>query len=207
MHPGATNPTAPHVQLTSGLHSDGFINALAAISYANICRIFAMSLQMKYWASTRMTPTWVVGSDHAGVAISHAVAEVFGCRHDFTRKDPATKGQVWERFVIGPSEVVLQVEDLMTTRGTTLAVRAGIRAAHPVYPIRFAPLVLTVVHRSAETEIEGDPIFWLVHYDIHTYEPPSCPLCSAGSPVFRPKQADHWAELQATGKTEFDFAA
>lgn len=80
----------------------------------------------------------------------------------------------------------------MTTASTLLAVRKGIRDAHPDYPINFAtPVVL--VHRSDVYEIEGQKIVYLVHCDIQKWKPEDCPLCKAGSQRLKPKH--HWAEL------------
>ena len=112
-------------------------------------------------------------------------------QHDFTEKGP-NKEQIWQRFVIEPEETVLQVEDLVTTTGTLQAVRDGIRKGNP-HPVKFAPVVMTLVHRSNVHEFQGTPILYFAHYDINTWDPDECPFCKAGSLRLRPKQ--HWAEL------------
>ena len=137
--------------------------------------------------------TVIIGSDHAGADFSHDVARWFGAKHDFTEKSgPDGKQQVWKRFAIHEGESVLQVEELMTTAGTLMAVRDGIRKGNPS-PVTFAPVVGVLVHRSDVYEIEGAPVVYLAHYDISVWDPKDCPLCAAGSKRLRPKQ--HWAEL------------
>jgi hypothetical protein len=83
----------------------------------------------------------------------------------------------------------------MTTAGTLMAVREGIRRGNPS-PVKFASVVGVLVHRSDVYEIEGAPVVYLAHYDIKVWDPSDCPLCAAGSKRFRPKQ--NWAKL--TGK-------
>lgn len=197
------DPKDPHVELTSGKCSNGFVDVLCALRYTNVCEICGHQLVKKIEAT--LWPDegdgdydgiidWAIGSDHAGAAISHSVATFLGVQHDFTEKGP-NKTQVWKRFPIQPGEAVLQVEDLMTTALTMLAVRQGIREGS-VYSVDFAPVVATLVHRSKVYEIEESPVIYLVHYDIDDWEPADCPLCKAGSERLRPKQ--NWDML--TGK-------
>ena len=195
LHPG--DPKAPHAELTSGKCSNGFVDVLRVIRYTNLCQIFGLMMVrqlIKHVGHNNFRYSWVIGSDHAGATISYAVASWLGFQHDFTEKGP-DKTQVWKRFVIQPDEVVLQVEELITTTGTLKAVRDGINAGNPT-PVKFAPVVMTLVHRSDQYEFEGSPILYLAHFDIQTWEPKDCPLCAAGSERIRPKQ--NWAKL--TGK-------
>jgi orotate phosphoribosyltransferase len=188
---------APHAELTSGKCSNGFVDALRVLRYTNLCQLFGLMMVRKlihHIGHNDFRYSWVIGSDHAGATISYAVASSLGVQHDFTEKGP-DKTQVWKRFVIQPDEVVLQVEELITTTGTLKAVRDAINTGNPT-PVRFAPAVMTLVHRSSQYEFEGGPILYLAHFDIQTWEPQSCPLCAAGSERIRPKQ--NWAKL--TGK-------
>ena len=181
----------PHAELTSGKCSNGFVDVLRVLQYPNLCELLACQLVMKLEATYRGPIHWAVGSDHAGATISYAVANWLLAKHAFTEKG-LDKTQLWKRFVIEPEEVVLQVEDLVTTLGTLRAVREGIRQGNP-HPVTFAPVVLTLVHRSDVYEFEGAPIVYLAHYDIQTRSPEECPLCKAGSVRLRPKE--NWAKL------------
>lgn len=187
------DPKDPHALLTSGKHSDGFVNTLEALSHTVYCSLFADLMLGELVSVCNGWPeaSWVVGSDHAAAAISHAVATALRARHDFCEKGP-DKTQVWGRFVIKPEEPTLIVEDLVTTAGTVRAVRDGILAGNPS-PVTFVPFVLVVVNRSDLEEIDDWPIVPLVHYNIKTWESDQCPLCAAGSTALRPKQ--NWTEL------------
>jgi len=191
LHSG--NPSDPHAELTSGKCSNGFVDVLRLLRFTNICEMASEALVkvIEHHPLFREGIDWVVGSDHAGAAFSHSMATWWGGQHDFTSKGP-DKTQIWNRFVIQPDEIVLQVEELVTTTGTLQAVREGICAGNPT-PVKFAPLVATLVHRSSVYEFEGAPIVYFVHYDIEVWEPDQCPLCKEGSKRLRPKQ--NWREL------------
>jgi len=184
------DPRKPHALLTSGKHSDGFVDVLRALKYTPICDLMGALLMQKVTEHHHKI-NWVVGSDHAGAVLSYSVALHLAAKHDFTEKGP-DKAQVWKRFSILPDESVLQVEELITTTGTLQAVREGIRQAHP-YPINFAPVVATLIHRSDQYEFQGSPIIYLRHLDIKTWEADKCPLCAQGSVAIRPKE--NWALL------------
>jgi len=200
LHSG--DPKAPHAELTSGKCSDGFVDTLRALRFPNLCDILAYHLarviddkidELDLASSEVGNPTigWVVGSDHAGAVFSQNVARWVGAEHDFTEKGPDGT-QVWKRFTIPENRNVLQVEELMTTAKTLNAVRAGIRKGNS-NPVTFLPMVATLVHRSDVYEIEGAPVVYLVHYDIHVWEPSECPLCAGGSERIKPKA--NWARL------------
>lgn len=196
LHDG--DPSKPHAKLTSGKCSNGFINTLQVLSYTNLCQIMAGQIFRELRERHDGAIDWVVGSDHASATLSYQLAALLGCRHDFTEKevDRATgeKTQVWKRFQIKPGEVVLQVEELVTTAKTLLQVREALRAGNDE-PVDFAPLALTLVHRSECVEIEGDPIRYGGHWDIHTWDQSECPLCKEGSKPLKPKH--NWVELTA----------
>lgn len=195
------DPKAPHAELTSGKCSDGFVNVLAVLQYATLCEIMAAQiadrvLDLSYMGVGQIIPDWVIGSDHAGATLSFEVARQLAVRHDFTEKGEG-KSQIWKRFEIGPQELVLQVEELVTTSLTLNEVRKGIRAGNP-NGVKFMPYVMTLVHRSSSTHFEGGDIHYVRHYDINTWDPAECPLCAQGSKRLKPKA--NWAELTADYK-------
>ncbi len=195
LHSG--DPKAPHAELTSGRCSNGFVDVLRVLRYSNLCEIMAGQLVRQLRKHYDGNVDWVIGSDHAGATLSFAVAAQLKAQHDFTEKGEG-KTQTWKRFAIQPSEIVLQVEDLITTTGTLQAVREGVRSGNP-NPMSFAPLSLTLVHRSPTYEFEGAPIVYVAHYDIESWDPKDCPLCAGGSERLRPKQ--NWARLVAAMRT------
>lgn len=193
MHDG--NPSRPHAELTTGKCSDGFVDTLRALRFSNICYAAAQALAKNIQDAYDGPVDWVIGSDHAGAVFSQNVAIWLHAQHDFTEKGPE-KAQDWKRFKIKEGEVVLQVEELMTTSDTFTRVRNGIRAGNGS-PVTFAPVAGVLIHRSSVWQIEETKVVPFAHYDITVWDGPEvCPLCAKGSKRLRPKQ--NWAEL--TGK-------
>ncbi len=177
LHSG--DPKAPHVELTAGNHSDGFIDTLRALRFSNICYAAAQALATKIRDEYKGPIDWVIGSDHEGAVFSQNVALWLHAQHDFTEKGP-DKSQTWKRFQIKEGEVVLQVEELMTTAATFNEVRKGVREGNEM-PVIFAPVAGVLVHRSDVWQIEDTKIIPFVHYDIKVWSPTECPLCKCGS--------------------------
>ncbi len=197
MHDG--DMSRPHAELTSGKCSDGFINVMGLLRYVPVCELLARELVYgllfcDYSHERYDSAEWVIGSDHAGATISYAVARRLFAQHEFTEKADRNgqKIQLWKRHQIPAGQAVLQVEELITTAATLIAVRNGIKAGNNA-PVEFVNAILTVVNRSGETQFEGSPIISLVDFDIHVWEPDQCPLCAAGSPRLKPKK--NWAAL------------
>src|SRR3989338_4293866 len=124
LHSG--DPKDPHAELTSGKCSNGFVDTLRVLRYTNLCELMARqiveSLQ-KMKPSLVKKVHWVIGSDHASAVFSYEVARRLGLKYDFTEKGPYNT-QVWKRFEIDSDEVVLQVEELVTTTATLGRVRS-----------------------------------------------------------------------------------
>lgn len=213
--------TAPHAELTSGKHSDGFVNVLVALKYTVVMELFALTLARRLeesWAELDSRPSygWCIGSDHAAAVLAQRVAWFLDipCA-DFAEKrpdevDPKTgkkiKVQAWERHPVYAGHVVLRVEELITTAATTRAVnKAIVKGNREKFnvgePPQFAPMMGTIVNRSEGIdEIDGTKIVPAVRYNMHEWEPQTCPLCIAGSRAVKPKVGDNWALLKSTGK-------
>lgn len=189
----------PHAILTSGLHSDGFIDTLELLTYTPVCDLFARALVAQIRETYDGPIDWVIGSDHAGADISQSVARVLKARHAFTEKAKDANGaemQIWKRHTIEPDEVVLQIEELITTMTTLVRVRDGIKAGNR-HPVRYAPIVGVVVNRSPHRAFESAPVIDLVSYTFTAYQPSECPLCKAGSEAIE-KPKLNWKRLTGT---------
>jgi orotate phosphoribosyltransferase len=194
LHSG--DPSAPHAELTSGKCSDGFVNTMRLLKYPNISMILAEELAgiyLEYFNYARR-PDWVIGASYAAITFSQNVALCLRAKHAFTEKGSDGKTQLWRRETIPEGEVVLQVEELVSTTATFDRVRTGIVEGN-ANSVTFDSVSMTLVHRSPAYEFDGSPILFFRHYDINQWKPEECPLCAAGSPRLRPKQ--HWAELTA----------
>ncbi len=198
VHPGDRNPRAPHAILTSGKHSNGYINCLQVLCPSNLCQIMASQVVILLRSVYDGPVDWVVGSDSAALGLSKDVANTLdACWHPM-QKGP-DKAQLWEKMVIPAGAKVLHVEELMTTALTSRAVREGIRQGNP-NSVEFVPFLPVLIHRPAPgegQEVDGSRVIYLLHYDISVYEPDKCPLCQAGSEVLKPK-GENWQRLVST---------
>jgi len=202
---GDPGPEKAHAELTSGKCSDAFFDCLRVLRHPNLCEILAHQLVRRLARCNILQevarPDWVIGSAYAAITLSYEVAKVFGATHGFVEKDPtdpAGKRMLWKRMQIPKGAKVLQVEELITTIGTTREVRRAVQEGNGI-PVNFLPIVGALVHRPAELPIayDGDmKVVAVIERAVHSWNPAECPLCKAGSPRFRPKT--HWAEL--TGK-------
>jgi len=191
----AGDPKAPHAELTSGLCSDGYIDSSKVLCDPASTELLAFNLKLRIGAAEyRPATDWVVGSPYAAITFSFEFARQVGAKHGFAEKDPENpKGFVWtNRFVIPGGALVLQVEELVTTLGTSLKVRQAVERGNP-HPVRFAPDVATLIYRPARLQGGIIDVISLVAREIKSWEPGECPLCARGSSRLRPKQ--HWQEL------------
>lgn len=206
-HPGKKNISAPHAKLTTGKHSDIYINCPLVLSRSNLCQIMAYQMYKKVLEiDPNFRPDWVTGSDSSALGLAKDMANLFGARfHPMQKvkyqdeKGEEKEKQVWEKMVIGPEEIVLHIEELTTTRTTAMRVRDGIRAAHD-YPINFAPFLPILVFRPSgkniPTEIDDSKILPVLYYETFVVDPEEedCPLCTQGSEDLSPK-GENWKRL------------
>ena len=145
---------------------------------------------------------WVVGSDHGAATFSYEVARQLSLRHDYDVRhdfaerdlyDPHGKRMQWKRHEIFPSEIILQVEELITTRFTLEEVRRAIKEGNP-NSVLFHEKKGTIVLRPSRLSGEYDDIVALVRLEIQKWDQKDCPLCNQGSRrISSPKK--NWKEL------------
>jgi orotate phosphoribosyltransferase len=183
----------PHVVLASGMHSDGFFFCRKLLRYPRVTEILGIQLAKKL---KRALPdamkrvTGVVGSPYSAITLSYVVANFFGVPHCIPEKDqndPSGKKITFkEEFSAGTH--ILQIEELVTTSGTSIEVRRAILEKNPL-PVTFSPIVGVLVHRPPQLPVD----YWnmlmvaLVEKQIWAVNPADCPLCKKGSKAIKPK--------------------
>lgn len=180
----------PHAVLTSGLHSDGFVNCTLITQHPELIRRILTSVEGLKGQLPAQKIDWVIGSALGAVTFAFAVGESLGARAGFTEKDGETMRLA--RFEVKPGERVLVVEDVISTGGSTLKTIAGLKEASGG-KAELLPYVVCLVNRSGQKVLDGFEIRALLTLDIHTWKADECPLCKAGSEAVRPKT--HWKEL------------
>ncbi len=196
LHNGSSEK--PHAELTSGKHSNGFFNCPRVLCDTKISSLFARQLAYNLETTIAEGVDWVVGSPYSAIAFSYEVARILGANHGFPRKDPSDpKKMIWKDWQIPEGSRILQIEELITTLGTTMKVREAIKKDNRAN-VFFHPVVGSVVHRPPELPVHyenGICVVSLLERAVWAVEANDCPLCAQGSKALRPRT--HWNELTA----------
>jgi orotidine-5'-phosphate decarboxylase len=184
----------PHALLASGKHSDGYINLNAVLQFPNLCQILAHKLieKLKAQGITREKIDAVASSSFAAITFGQEVARQLNVLFVFTEKEGDE--QKWSgRFELPKGCRILQVEELVTTLGTTEKVKKAILEKNP--DVRFLEIdgktvVATIFHRPDRLPIDYPhyKVIALIEKEIHNWDPNECPLCQKGSEALKPKQ-------------------
>lgn len=167
-----------HFQLSSGLHSPNYVQCARLLEkpeYAEIAGKLLGGLLGKIGADV------VVGPALGGVIIAHEVGRAMGARVFFAERQDG-KMTLRRGFEFRPGETVLVVEDVITTGKSSLEVRDVIEEPDVVHVSGYG----CIVNRLGRDELGDKPVRGLVNLEAVTYEPGSCPLCSAGVPLEKP---------------------
>ena len=190
------------MELSGGLHSNGFIQGQAIIQSAKTIDRAAEDLVCKAESMGLMVGDVdrVIGPAMGAINISGDIArhisfrsELFDCLSGYTEKayDGARKYMVLRQVCIRRAERIVLCDDVLSTG---LNVRLAAEAILRAYGI-VLPFVFVLANRSGLQEIDGRRIVSLIDYPMKTWEAGKCPLCAAGSKVFSPDSAEILAKL------------
>jgi orotate phosphoribosyltransferase len=166
-----------HFRLTSGLHSPGYLQCALVLQHpreAETCGAAIADRVRPLGAEVVLSPAL------GGIVIGQEVARALGVRAIFAERQEGTL-TLRRGFSLAPAEKVLVVEDVVTTGGSTRETIEVARAAG-------AEVVgaASIIDRSGGHQNLGVPYFALATVSLPTYQPESCPMCAAGSPVVKP---------------------
>ena len=165
-----------HFRLTSGLHSPGYLQCALVLQHPQHAEALGRAVAD---LAREMRPTVVLSPALGGIVIGHEVARALGVRAIFAERQDG--GLTLRRgFIIGETDRVLVVEDVLTTGGSTRETIQVARAAGG----RVVGAA-SIVNRGRDVEL-GVPYVSLVQIDLPTYEPDTCRLCAQGMPVVKP---------------------
>ena len=168
-----------HFQLTSGLHSDRYLQCALVLQHpqlaARLCEALAERL-----LELAGSPDLVLAPALGGILVAHEVARAVGARAIFAERH---SGELTLRrgFTLRPLERCFVVEDVVTTGGST---RETIEVARRAGGSVLAAGAL--IDRSGGRTDLGVPSAALAVLDVPAYPPEACPLCAAGSQAYKP---------------------
>ena len=105
-----------HFRLTSGLHSERYLQSALVLQYPEFAETLGRELANR---SRHLQPTVVLSPALGGIVIGQEVARGLGVRAQFAERQDGTL-TLRRGFLLGPSDRVLVVEDVITTGGSTM---------------------------------------------------------------------------------------
>jgi orotate phosphoribosyltransferase len=165
-----------HFLLSSGLHSDRYLQCALVLAHPNHAEEFGRALAK----NISIKPDLVISPAMGGLIIGQEVARALGVRHYFTER---VDGNVTLRrgFALKPGEKALVVEDVVTTGKSTKEVFEIILAAGAV-----VSGACSVVDRSEGKAALGAPYAALWTVAVTAWTADACPACKAGTPAVKP---------------------
>lgn len=171
-----------HFLLSSGLHSDKYVQCAKILQYPDIAEKIGKSLVGKLMSSEIKKPDIVASPSIGGIIIGQEVGRALGIRHIFVEKDDSGKPVLRRGFQIDSDDTFVVVEDVITSGKSTNEVIEVLKS-YGGKPLA----VLSIINRSGKNEpIQGLPLFTLLNMDLLKYEPENCPLCKNGIPIEKP---------------------
>lgn len=168
-----------HFKLTSGVHSDTYIQCAQVMQHPEFMHNLCSELGKKFRGDDIDV---IIGPAIGGIIMAHVMARVLGpwVRAIFTERENG-KMTLRRSFEINQREKVLVVEDVTTTG-------SSVREVMDIVKSRQGKVVGAgvLIDRSGGKVNFGVKTERLLTVDIKTYLPEECPLCKKGIPVVKP---------------------
>jgi|YNPBryulayer2012_1023412.scaffolds.fasta_scaffold05645_2 orotate phosphoribosyltransferase len=168
-----------HFILSSGLHSDRYVQCAKFFQYPEYANLAARKLAEKYRDAKIDV---VIGGAFGGITIAYELARVLGVRGIFCERVEGVF-QLRRGFEIRDGENVLIAEDVVTT-GKSIDEVAQLVKQHGGKVVGIASLV---DRHMKEPENLPFRFEWLHSVIAEAYDPSVCPLCKEGKiPAIKP---------------------
>ena len=168
-----------HFKLTSGVHSDTYIQCAQVMQHPDFMHNLCSELGKKFRGDDIDV---IVGPAIGGIIMAHVMARVLGpwVRAIFTERENG-KMTLRRSFEINQGEKVLVVEDVTTTG-------SSVREVIDIVKSRQGKVVGVgvLIDRSGGKVNFGIKTEKLLTVDIKTYLFEECPLCKKGIPAVKP---------------------
>jgi orotate phosphoribosyltransferase len=165
-----------HFRLTSGLHSDEYLQCALVLQHPLIAEKLGQEL-----AALLPACDFVAAPALGGLIIGHEVARAKAVPFLFTERDIAAKMTLRRGFSVRPGQTAVVVEDVVTTGGSTREVIQVLQ--------ELGATVIgagSVIDRSGGSVDVGVPRVALATLQVKSWDPEQCPLCKQGVPVTKP---------------------
>ncbi|GAB1537282.1 orotate phosphoribosyltransferase [Geovibrio sp. ADMFC3] len=166
-----------HFLLSSGLHSDKYLQCALIMQYPAIAERLINDLVLQTY---HLDFTTVVSPAVGGIRFGYEFARQLRKRSLFTERVDNVV-QFRRGFIVKPNEKIVIAEDVVTTGKSTKECMQAVRDAGGDIQA-----VVSLVDRSSGEAQFDVPFISLLQIDVHTYDPSDCPLCKQGLPAIKP---------------------
>jgi orotate phosphoribosyltransferase len=166
-----------HFRLTSGLHSDVYLQSALVLQYPEHAAALGGGLAAAFRGDGAQT---VLAPAIGGILVAHEVARALGVRALFTEREDGTM-RLRRGFALTAGERCLVVEDVITTGGSTREVVACVQQ-HGGAVVGVGSLIDRSGGAAAFTVKQTA----LATVSATTWAPETCPLCKTGSQAIKP---------------------
>ncbi|HZJ56879.1 MAG TPA: orotate phosphoribosyltransferase [Clostridia bacterium] len=166
-----------HFQLTSGLHSDKYMQCAKVFQYPEFAEVLARQLALSFEEDGVEI---VIGPALGGIILAYEVARSIGVKNIFAERENGI--MVLRRgFELPKNTRVLVVEDVVTTGGSVREVMELVASMGSM-----VVGVGSLVDRSQGLADFGVKFRALLSMKVQSHAPDSCPLCLLGIPIVKP---------------------
>ncbi|MEJ2567652.1 MAG: phosphoribosyltransferase family protein [candidate division WOR-3 bacterium] len=159
-----------HFLLTSGLHSDKYIEKMRILESPALMRPFFEKME-----DLSPKADWFVGPTLGGAIIAFELARITGVKSAFAER--TEKGRTLKReFAIKKSDKIVIVDDILTTGSSIKETINAINKGEIV-------TVVVMIDRSVSDIELGIPVKSVLKYPIEIFRPEICPLCKEKIPI------------------------
>lgn len=173
-----------HFGLTSGRHSPIYLQCALVLQYPDKAR--HIGIQLAELARDTFTGQGkidtVIAPAVGGIVIGQEVAASLGARAIFSERVDG-RMQLRRGFSIGEGEIILAVEDVVTTGGS---IRETVELASECGGTVVG--TASIVHRYTEEPVNPTEYPHLSLLPVHApaFDPSDCPMCREGNPLEKP---------------------
>lgn len=166
-----------HFLLTSGRHSDKYMQCAKLFQYADVSEKICKQLAEQF---SDIEIDLVAGPAIGGIIMAYEMGRQLNVKNVFAERE---NGKMTFRrgFEIPEGARVLVTEDVVTTGGSVVEVMELIRSHGGV-----VVGVGSVVDRSNGNVDFGVPFRAVLPMEVVSYAPEECPLCKEGIPAIKP---------------------
>ncbi|MCL2437734.1 MAG: orotate phosphoribosyltransferase [Coriobacteriia bacterium] len=166
-----------HFQLTSGLHSDTYVQCARVLEYPALTTDLAREMAARL--PDDLNPNLVIAPAVGGIIIGFAVAQALNVRFIFSERQEGV--MVLRRAFHIPADArVLIVEDVVTTGGSVQEVVDIVESAGAT-----VVGVTSIIDRGGDRAFDDD-YFPLLAMKVESWNPADCAQCAEGTPIDSP---------------------